>query len=173
MCGTRGTITYVNSAIGGWASQNGADSIDGVLENIRTYGCDLFVLAFGMNDGAAPASEVSAVQNGMLQKVHAVAPDAALMMVATMVPHIGTEWDSNQKTQWVELEKSAEAFYESGIPCALANMTKVSLSLYETKDFEDCTGNNINHPNDFIDRLYAQTLFQTLLGYDYVVPTLS
>ncbi len=34
------------------------------------------------------------------------------------------------------------------------------------KRFEDITGNNINHPNDFGVRVYISTLMQTLGLYD-------
>jgi hypothetical protein len=30
----------------------------------------------------------------------------------------------------------------------------------------DESGNNINHPNDWFYRVYAQTLLQTLIGYE-------
>ena len=47
----RGTITYINPAIGGWNTQQGLDNYDShVKPFIEQYGCDLFVLAFGMND---------------------------------------------------------------------------------------------------------------------------
>ena len=29
------------------------------------------------------------------------------------------------------------------------------------------TGNNINHPNDFVARLYAQVILKTMLGGEY------
>ena len=35
--------------------------------------------------------------------------------------------------------------------------------------FEDFSGNNINHPNDFWARLYANTLFETLVGYENLI----
>ena len=45
-------------------------------------------------------------------------------------------------------------------------MTSVSKAVLQHKDFVDYTGNNINHPNDFMVRLYAQTFVQTLVGYE-------
>ncbi len=163
--GDRGTITYVNSAIGGWATMNGLSDMNSVVGNINSYGCDLFVLAFGMNDGYTAASTVKSMQKQILDKVIATAPDASLMIVSTMVPHPGTDWYQGQASQWKELEKLADEYNGAGTPCALANMTLVSEAIYSSKDFEDCTGNNINHPNDFLSRVYAQTLYQTLIGY--------
>jgi hypothetical protein len=45
-------------------------------------------------------------------------------------------------------------------------VTSVSKAILERKDFQDTTGNNINHPNDYFYRMYAQTLLQTLIGYE-------
>ena len=45
-------------------------------------------------------------------------------------------------------------------------MTSMTLSVLERVDFRDISGNNINHPNDFLARIYACTLFRTLVGYD-------
>ena len=36
------------------------------------------------------------------------------------------------------------------------------------KRFQDCTANNANHPNDFLMRVYAQTIVYSLFGEDYI-----
>ena len=49
---------------------------------------------------------------------------------------------------------------------AVANVTEVHRHLMTIKRYWDMTGNNVNHPNDFLARLYAQTLLATLVeGY--------
>ena len=60
----------------------------------------------------------------------------------------------------------AEAINKRGTNCALAPMTSMTKYLYTIKRFRDSTGNNVNHPSDFVVRLYAQTLFQTIFGYE-------
>ena len=45
---------------------------------------------------------------------------------------------------------------------AVVNMTAMHQSLLSRKRYEDMTGNNVNHPNDYLARVYAQTLFATL-----------
>jgi len=51
--------------------------------------------------------------------------------------------------------------------CAVADMTTMSQELYAMgKRFRDMTGNNINHPNDFLARIYAQVLLKALVGKD-------
>jgi hypothetical protein len=45
---------------------------------------------------------------------------------------------------------------------AFMNMTEIHQYLLTKKLFRDMTGNNINHPNDFLARAYAQTLLKTM-----------
>ena len=51
----------------------------------------------------------------------------------------------------------------------ITGLTSVSQSLYGVlgKKFEDLNSNSINHPNDFVHRIYAQTVLTTLLGNKY------
>ena len=54
----------------------------------------------------------------------------------------------------------------AGKSVAVACVNSVTKAMLETKDFYDFAGNNINHPNDFLHRIYAQTLLQTVIGYE-------
>ena len=60
----------------------------------------------------------------------------------------------------------AEQYREKGVPCAVTQMTSISLAVLECKEFVDYTGNNINHPNDFFGRIYATSLLQSVIGYE-------
>ncbi len=168
--GTRGTITYVNTAVGGWTSQNGVDNLTAYVTNkIATYGCDFFLSGFGMNDGGVDPAETVANTRQIVDAVLAMRSDAAIVLMATMVPNInGLNWYGNQKYQEAALQTLAQEYKNNGVSCAVACMTSVSLSLLDRKDYHDHTGNNVNHPNDFLSRVYAQTLFQTVIGYENV-----
>lgn len=45
-------------------------------------------------------------------------------------------------------------------------MTSLHASLLEKKPYYHMTGNNINHPNDFLARLYAQSIVEAITGND-------
>lgn len=47
-----------------------------------------------------------------------------------------------------------------------SNVKMIVDAMLEHKEFCDYSGNNINHPNDFFVRIYAQTLLRTLIGYE-------
>lgn len=173
--GTRGTITYINTAVGGWNTQQGRDNFDEkVKAYAQKYGCDLFILAFGMNNGGSTADFVCGVLDEIVVKLEACAPDADVLLVSTMLPNpeaVRNPSDTffcngNQPTFEEKMIPLAEAINNRGTNCALAPMTSMTRYLYTIKRFRDTTGNNVNHPSDFVVRLYAQTLFQTVFGYE-------
>ncbi|MFQ9799060.1 MAG: hypothetical protein ACLR23_09125 [Clostridia bacterium] len=45
----------------------------------------------------------------------------------------------------------------------VANVRDVQRELLKKKRFIDMTGNNINHPNDFFHRVYAQVAYTSIL----------
>lgn len=166
VAGTRGTITYINTSEGGESiTRAGSDKMESyVLDPIRKHGCDLFVLAYGMNDGFAP--DVTEYAATVLDKVWAEKPDTSIVVLSTMVPHPNTNWDGNQKHHEEPFLRFAQQLRDTGRSVAVARMTSVSKAVLEKKTFSDYSGNNINHPNDFFCRVYAQTLLQTVIGYE-------
>lgn len=172
VAGTRGTITYVNTAVGGWTSADGVNNLGHyVMDYIQTYGCDLLVLAYGMNDGATIPKNTITNFKAMSDAVLHASPDASLLFVSTMVPNPNASilWSGTQFLQEKPLLTLAESYRNGGAPCSVACMTSVSQAVLEHKEFEDYSGNNINHPNDYFSRIYAQTLLQTLIGYENLI----
>ena len=173
--GTNGTITYVNTAVGGWNTQQGRDNFDAYIKAyVEKYGCDLFVLAFGMNNGGSTASDVCGYLEEIVVKMEACAPDSDILLVSTMIPNPEAVRNSadkffcngNQPTFEASMIPLAEKINNRGTDCALAPMTSVTKYLHSIKRFRDTTGNNVNHPSDFVVRLYAQVLFETVFGYE-------
>ncbi|MBQ1982651.1 MAG: SGNH/GDSL hydrolase family protein, partial [Clostridia bacterium] len=169
VAGTRGTITYVNSAVGGWTSQQGVENVmNYILTKVRLYGCDLLVLAFGMNDGVYAPTTTRDNNKKIIDAVLERAPEASVLMVSTMVPNPDATngWYGTQPQQEQYLISLAKTYRDKGVACEVARMTAVSLDVLKHKEFKDYTGNNINHPNDFFSRVYAQVLLQALIGYE-------
>lgn len=168
VAGDRGTITYVNTAIGGWTSADGVNNYKRFVEDqVAKYGCDLFVLAFGMNDGGLGSTNTMTNMRKMAESMFKLNPDAAVMLISSMSPHNGSNWDHTAiKQQEKLLNNVATRLQSNDRACAVANMHSVSLSVLEHKTFNDYSGNNVNHPNDWFYRVYAQTMLQTLIGYE-------
>ena len=145
-----------NTAVGGTATEWG-------LENARERAArlkpDLCFLAFGMNDGTAkiaPQRYISQTQ-GIMAQVRAANPECEFVLVATMLPNREVKgFDGLQRDYLPDLLNL------KGPGCALADMTSLHGALLGRKRYEDMTGNNVNHPNDFLSRVYAQLMLRTL-----------
>ena len=166
--GERGTITYVNTAIGGWTSADGVSNFDKFVgEQVEKYGCDLFVLGYGMNDGGFSAGTTKANAKKIIDKLLEIKPETSVLLVSTMTPHTKSNWDFDViKQQEKHLESLAKQYRKDDKAVAVACVHSVSVAIQEHKTFNDYSGNNINHPNDWFYRVYAQTLLQAVIGYE-------
>lgn len=148
-------VHITNESVGGKDSYWGKQTIESVLE--RTQDVDLAIVAFGMNDGSLSGSSFTSNIQNIISKIQKAYSDADIIMVATMLPN----YDA------IHFYKNQEIFYSymqdletEGV--ALANMTSVHSALLERKKYADMTGNNVNHANDYMSRVYAQTLLATV-----------
>lgn len=164
--GDRGTLTFLNTAVGGWSSTDGLEHLqERILDQIKAHGCDLLVLAFGMNDKRFSVAQHVDNLRAMMDEVLKVAPSTAILLVSPMYPNPASKrWCIMQPLFEDAVKVLAETYLQRGTPCDVAPMTTMSKRVLEHKRFCDYSGNNINHPNDFMSRLYAQTVLHTLLG---------
>lgn len=155
-------VQYVNTAVGGKDSVWGVENLE---ERVNAYAPDLLVLAFGMNDGGKSVEEFSSLTETMIGKFLAKNPNSEIMLVATSVPNTESTWYGNQE-KFLSALKTLSVRYGTG----LLDMTTLTKRLYGENGYiryRDFTGNNVNHPNDFGVRLYAQAFLNELLGADY------
>lgn len=155
------TVNVYNASVGGTDSAWGASNLrGGVCDKYEDI--DLAILAFGMNDVTRDpdgfAKNMRNIARGIMSKYR----DAEVMIVSTMLPNYDAYKFYGQQVNFhnalMELEKE-------GI--AIVNMTGMHAGLLEYKAYADMTGNNINHANDYLARVYAQTLLKTLEISDY------
>lgn len=167
--GNNGTITYINTAVGGWRSDSGISNFETHLKPFITkYGCDLFICAFGMNDPDMLPVYESLNNEILINKVHEIVSDASVLLVSPMPFNVdcsNSNMNGNQRyfePAYIEL---ADKFYSKGKDVAVAPVYSLVKSVLDYKLYRDITGNNLNHTNDFLTRLYAQTCYQTVVGY--------
>lgn len=148
-------INYINTAVGGKNTTWGISELD---ERVNAYSPDLVVLGFGMNDGCRNeetfAEGAKALIDGILDKN----PDCEIATIATMLPHKETAyWGPQHRWEAVLLKLAGD------YPCVdVVPMTSVHRTFLTKKRYFDMTGNNVNHPNDFLIRVYAQTILEVL-----------
>lgn len=150
-------INFTNTAVGGKETLWGIGEID---NSVNQYKPDLLVLAFGMNDGGKSTEQFVANTKTMVDKVLAANPDCEILVIGTMLPHSETSYYKNQNLQEAGLYEMAKSYNNVDV----VPMTSVHSSVLAHKRYFDMTGNNVNHPNDFLIRLYAQTILETLIG---------
>jgi lysophospholipase L1-like esterase len=148
-------IDYINPSLGGMIAEWGKDTIDGLVSFEKP---DLVILGFGMNDGGRPFSveQFAANTQAMIDSVRAQNPDAEFILLMSFQPN--PKWRSlDPMPGYLEAMKEME-----GPGVAVADMWTLHGTLLEHKTYWDMTGNHVNHPNDFLVRVYAQTVLATL-----------
>lgn len=148
-------INYVNTAVGGTETSWGLENIE---ERVNKYNPDLVFIGFGMNDGMLDPKEFKSRILKMIEKVQNHNPNVEFVLISTTIPNPETTWYLNQY-------KYIDVLKEINVPnVALVDMTSTHLALLKRKEFKDMTGNNINHPNDYLIRIYAHMILGTFLG---------
>ena len=152
-----------NTAVGGWSTSQG---LDAVQARVLDKNPDLLVLGFGMNDMLTPVAEYKTMVKSIIDQLHAQNPNANVILIGTTVPNYESDWYGNQEL-FVGALNELERVYDF---VAVADMTTMHKDMFTAgKRFRDVTGNNINHPNDFVVRAYAQVILKTLLGDEFTV----
>lgn len=151
-------IGYANTAVGGWSSLNGLNAF---TERVTDKNYDLLVLGFGMNDSRTEPNIYYERIEKMVLDFKAKNPDGEVVLVSTIYPNTESDWVKNQPIFSKELYKLENKYSFVGV----ADMTKMHFNLLETgKRYRDMTGNNVNHPNDFLARIYAQVVLNTIMA---------
>lgn len=149
-------VTFVNTAVGGMDSKWGRENTQ---KSVVDHHPDLVIIAFGMNDGTGrmdPQVFKANIQ-AMMEQTRKSNPKTEFVLVSTTMPNPESEFTGTQEAFTAVLE----TLTASGV--VLVDMTAVHQALLQHKSFQDMTGNNINHPNDFLMRWYAQQILGLLI----------
>jgi lysophospholipase L1-like esterase len=114
---------------------------------------DLVIIAFGMNDGSAKVTPTTFAANikAIMATVRLAQPKAEFILVAPMLPNPEAAEFIGRQNEYGPVLKAM-----MGPGVAFVDMTTVHAALLKGKKYRDMTGNNVNHPNDFLIRWYAQ-----------------
>lgn len=144
-------VEVMNSSVPGKLAKWGLDSVKTLVNKHKP---DLVIIGFGMNDGSSGVQVHDFGQQikGIMDAVSAENAAAEFIIVTPMLPNPDATQNGLQLQYRVELLK----LLKPGI--ALADMTGVHEELLKFKSYQDMTGNNVNHPNDYLARWYAQMI---------------
>lgn len=154
-------VGFRNPSLGGQTSQWGAENAKSAVG----YGPGLCIIGFGMNDGTKRISPEEYAQN--IRTIMATAqqgnPDCEFVLIAPTIPNGQVGRFLGFQEAYLPVLQALE-----GPGVAVADMTTFHKALLNKKRFYDMSGNNVNHPNDFLARAYAQVVWQTLAGYGVI-----
>lgn len=154
-------IRLRNTAVGGMTSAWG-------LENIKTevidYKPDLAVILFGGNDdGIGGAKATCSNMRAMIERIREELPDCEIIIMGTIVGNETAGFNTPTLKPLLTDGFNQIANEFSGV---------VSIDIYnlhsymlESKNYVDLSGNNINHPNDYMIRVHAMQLMATLVDF--------
>ena len=151
-------IHYVNTAVGGKATPWALETVE---ERAIAVSPDLMFLGFGMNDGGRAPEDEGILIKQLLDTFIKACPDCDVALVAPMLPHFRLKGFWGNQPHFEAVFKRICSDYEH---VDLIPVTSVHKSVLERKRYYDMTGNNVNHPNDFLARIYAQTALKVLFG---------
>ncbi len=148
-------LHYVNTARGGRDSRWGLAHAE---ERAAAYRPDLMILAFGMNDGLTCAEYVDLTKR-IVDAVRGPSPDTDVLLLSPMLPHWRAEGFVRHQGEY---EEGLAALAAADARLALAPMTSMHRHLLKRKEYYHMTGNNVNHPNDFLARIHAMTILASM-----------
>lgn len=160
---TGASVEMNNISVGGWTVENGLTALTGNVGNYNysnSYGgMDLMVLSFGMNNGNTSAASFKESTRKIIEQVRTQSPDIEVVLVSCMVPNPqAAGFYGNQRYFGAALKELA-----GEENCAVVDFFAVHESILKYKNFISTSGNNINHPNDWLIRVYAQNIVSAII----------
>lgn len=154
----RCAISVVNTAVGGTNSNWGLEQVQA---RVADHEPDLVLVNFGMNDSGWPILPEQYEKNirGIIQAALARKQDAEFLLLTPGVAGpdcLGwTKWQPHYRPV---LDHIAED--TPGVAVIRAGETQETI--LGRKRYGDVTANGVNHLNDFMTRVYAQLLIQSM-----------
>ena len=153
-------INYLNRAQGGWTTKQGLDNFDEGENRVGPHldKIDMLFIAFGANDPVISDETYKQQITGMVDKYLSAQPDGSIVLVSPFV-------FNQQTSNWFKAEYAASG---KSSKISVAKVYSFFNGVCETgKRSRDYLGNNINHPNDYGVRMYAQVALKTICGEEF------
>lgn len=144
-------IRFVNTSKGGMTSVWGMENVE---QNVEPYASDLMMIAFGMNDGTMKIPTSQFLENIRTIMKSQKESECEFILIASILP--------NPESDFVGLHEEYERTFETlkREHVCVVDMAQLHRHLLCGKRYCDMTGNNINHPNDFLARCYAMRILE-------------
>lgn len=173
-------IGFLNKSVGGWTSENAIKStesigwvggvqisqsgISGTLAEMPDYKPDLVILGFGMNDATNGINKKSykLYMQRIITLIRERNPDCEFILLGTMLANPKAYNQSKNQISYFEKLEEIAAENEGIVAVNIGQMHTEMLA--KGKKYADMTGNNVNHPNDFLAAVYSMNILSLLIG---------
>ena len=152
-------IRRINTALGGTTSSWGLEQADARL---GAYAPDLAVIRFGMNDSGAGISPEAYIQNlrGILDAGRRANAQMEFLLLASETPNPDCAgWTRFQRAY----EQPLRELVRQTCGCGFVSIAAPFDAAAAVKGYPSLSANLVNHPNDFMIRVYAASIVQSLL----------
>ncbi len=156
-------ITFTNRSKGGEATLWGYNNVPTVVADNP----DLVVLCWGMNDLGLNGIQFKKQLKWIVDEIQSNCPNAEILLVSSMMANadflefgLMGNYESNKLVDFEISQKELAEEYNLGI----ATVNNMHKEILRYKTYYSMSGNNVNHPSDFIIRVYAQNILYALTG---------
>lgn len=153
-------IFYFNTAVAGTTTQWG---VEHVKERVISHHPNLVFIGFGMNDDC-DSKEYQEKILRIMRAVRTENADCEFVLIAPMLPNQEVKGFYRFQDTYVSVLEKISKMDEK---TAVADVTSIHKQLLKSKRYYDMTGNNVNHPNDFLGRIYAQVVISIFGNFQY------
>jgi hypothetical protein len=147
------TITFKNHGISTVTSATGVQ----IAQTVANEHPDLVILEYGMNECSEPSATYKANIMSIMSTIKGINPATEFIIEGSTLPVYNRDrcYDSLPA-------KRASVLPLCGPGVVYSDVTKLWADILQRKRYEDMTGNNVNHPNDWGHRLLAQAPMELL-----------
>ena len=165
-------VTLTNSAQGGTKSEwplTGEGM--GAMNNAKAAVPDLCIIAYGMNDASGTgADEVTPpayrrnIEN-LIAEIKTVSPDCNFILVNSFPCNPRYERFPGRFDEYLNMLNQIVEDSGNNGTIITVDMQRVGKYFMERKQYCEISSSNINHPNDFMHRVYAMNLMNVISDY--------
>ncbi|MBQ9481551.1 MAG: SGNH/GDSL hydrolase family protein [Clostridia bacterium] len=171
-------VTLANRSVGGWTSENAVRGGSGWMHGVQItqpgisglfkgelagYSPDIVIIGFGMNDATLGVSPDDFCNNimTMINTVRSANADCDIILLGTMLANPKALNQSKNQAQFNGYLKNVAALYD-GVAVVDVGAMHADI-LAKGKNFTEISANNVNHPNDFMARVYAMNILSAFI----------
>ena len=178
------TVDYINlinnnlSAVSSGIMPGAVDTFN--LANAAAPTADVVVIGFGTNDAGGwmrsgsglSAADYSTNIKKIIDFFRSKNPNCSIVLVAGIQPNTNVYTNATTKLVGIDMELYANALgaietsrtYANAKNLAYVDVYRMQQSILTVKQpQETLLGDNMNHPDDYMARIYAQTILGTIL----------